>query len=338
MIAVAAGIVLIAAAMLAMGMAREAADTDRDQPAAAAPQRVSVENGETVLRIDRETLARSGIVATPLAAVTGGATVPVFASVVDVARLTDLASASAIGTAQLAAARARAQASGAALARSRLLHADAQNISLAQLQAAEAGYQADKAGVEAAQAQAATALASARQEYGPALLPGGALVAAIVSRRSLLVQVALPADMGAPPSTLAIEGDGGVRAAARLVGPAARTDPRVPGRSVYYVVPASSGLVPGMSVTASLPVADTGRSAAVPEAAIVNWLGRPWVYRRRADGAFVRAALSTDRRDAQGDFIVRDLPPGAMIVTHGAQLLLSEELRGQAPAADSDED
>ncbi|WP_298671486.1 hypothetical protein [uncultured Sphingomonas sp.] len=330
----AVGVGLVTAVGLA-GVVREAAEAD-EKPTAI-PQRVFTDQGETVLRLDRATLARSGITTTPLAASDGATSTPVFATIVDTARLTDLANAWSVNSAQAAAARARATASAAALARTRQLYADAQNASLAQLQAAEAAYQTDRAGVEAAQAQATTAIASARQEFGSALLPGSPLVAAIVGRRLLLVQVALPADIDAAPATLTLEGDGGARATARFVGVAARSDPRVPGRGAYYVVPASSDLVPGMSVTADLPVRATGRAAAVPQSAIVDWQGKSWVYRRRADGAFARLPITADRRDQRGNFIVANLQPGTMIVTHGAQLLLSEELRGNAPAADSDD-
>lgn len=332
-LAVVIGVGLIVAAIWAVGAVRSEAGTKaaRERPAAT-PQRVFADDGQTILKIDAATLARSGIVTAPLAANDSATTKPVFATVVDTARLTDLANAWAVSAAQLSAARARANASKTSLARTRLLYADAQNASLAQLQAAEATYAADQAGANAAQAQAATALASARQEFGPALTPGSPLVDAIVSRRSLLLHVALPPDAGAPPPTLVVDGDGGVRASARLIGVAARADPRVPGRGAYYVVPGSSGLVPGMSVTAQLVTGAPAQGTTMPASAIVSWQGRNWVYRRRGDGAFTRVAISTVQRDGAGNYIVRDLPPGTPIATQGAQLLLSEELKGQTPA------
>ncbi|GGA58882.1 hypothetical protein [Sphingomonas psychrolutea] len=330
--AVAIGIGLIAAAIWAIGAARTeaSAEADRERPVAT-PQRVFTDDGQTVLRLDAATLARSGIVTGRLAASDGATTVPVFATVVDTARLTDLANAWAVGAAQVSAARARASASKASLVRTRLLYADAQNASLAQLQAAQATYAADQAGANAAQVQAATALASARQEFGPALTPGSALVDAIVSRRSLLLQVALPPGAGAPPPTMLVEGDGGVRASARLIGAAARVDPRVPGRGAYYILPGSSGLVPGMSVTAQFATGSRAQGTTVPASAIVSWQGRNWIYRRRPDGAFVRVPVSTEQRDPAGSYVVHDVPPGTPAAIRGAQLLLSEELKSQTP-------
>ena len=128
-----------------------------------------------------------------------------------------------------------------------------------------------------------------------------------------------------------VEGDGGVRSTARLIGVAAKTDPRVPGRGAYYAVPAASGFVPGMNVTAQLTTGGNSPAVTVPAAAVVDWQGKAWIYRRRSDGAFVRTGIAADQRDAAGNYIVRDLAPGTPVVTQGAQLLLSEELRSQAP-------
>lgn len=331
--AVAMGITLIVVAIWAISAAHTetVAEADRERPVAT-PRRVFTDDGQRILRIDAATLGRSGIVTAPLAKSDGTLTMPVFATVVDTTRLTDLANAWAVGTAQVSAARARANASKASLARTRLLYADAQNASLAQLQAAEATYAADQAGANSAQTQATTALASARQEFGPMLTPGSPLVDAIVSRRSLLLQVALPPDAGAPPPTLIVEGDGGVRTTARLIGVAARADPRVPGRGVYYVVPGTSGLVPGMSVTADFATGSNKPGTTVPVSAVVDWHGKAWIYRHRSDGSFVRVPVSIEQRDAAGNYVDHDLPPGTPAAIQGVQLLLSEELRGQAPA------
>lgn len=326
------GIFLIAIAVWAIRASHGEAEAEaaRERPVAT-PQRVFTDHGQTVLRIDAATLARSGIVTAPLAPSGAAATTPIFASVLDTARLTDLANAWAVGTAQVSAAAARAAASKAGLERTRLLYADAQNASLAQLEAARATYAADLASAKSAEAQAATTTASARQEFGPALMPGSALVASIVARRAMLLQVALQPDAGAPPPTITIVGDGGIRASARLVGAAARADPRVPGRGAYYVVTGSSGLVPGMNVTALLPSSGSAGGATVPAGAVVNWQGKAWIYRRRQDGAFVRTVIATDLHDAAGNYIVRDPVAGTPAATQGAQLLLSEELRSQAP-------
>ncbi|GHH19832.1 hypothetical protein GCM10008023_27030 [Sphingomonas glacialis] len=325
--------VLIGIAFWAVGEVRVEAgrEAERERPVAT-PQRVFTENGQRIVKLDVATMARSGIVGTRVeASDTAGTSVPTFASIVDTARLTDLASAWAVGQAQTEAARARAEASRASYERTRLLYADAQNASLAQVQAAQAAYAADRAGVSAAEAQANTSRASARQEFGPNLGLGSALVRALIERRALLLQAALPPAAASAPSTLSVEGDG-VRANARLLGPAARADPRVPGRGVYYVVDGSSGLVPGMNVTVQLPVAGGRGGVAIPASAVVSWQGKSWVYLRKADGAFLRTEIATGQHDAGGNIRVDSIVVGSFVVTQGAQLLLSEELRSDAPA------
>lgn len=336
-LAVVAALALLALAVWAVGESRIEAqrEAERERPVTT-PQRVFVENGETVLRIDPATLARSGIGVAPLAASSGRTADPVFATVVDVTRLTDLKNAWTTAHAQEVAALARAKASKAAYERTKLLYADAQNASLAQLQAAQATYAADQAGVAAAETQTAAALASARQEFGPALMPGSSLVAALISRRELLVQIVLPPDARSGPPTLAVIGDGGVKTIGHLIGPAARADPRVPGRGIYYAVSGSSGLVPGMNVTAEVPVGPTAGGATVPPSAVVEWQGRSWLYRRNASGTFSRVPVETEQRDTKGNYIVHDLAPGTPVAVRGAQLLLSEELRTQS-STESDE-
>ena len=203
-------VILLGIAYWAVGEARIEAgrEAERERPVAT-PQRVFNENGQRIVKIDAATMARSGIVATQVVAGdTVGATIPTFASVVDTARLTDLASAWAVGQAQTAAARARVAASRASYERTRLLYADAQNASLAQVQTAQAAYVADRSGVAAAEAQANTSLASARQEFGPNLSLGSALVRALTERRALLLQIALPPTAADAPATLRVDGDG----------------------------------------------------------------------------------------------------------------------------------
>ena len=104
-----AAVLMIAAAIWAVIGARGEAEAEaaRERPVAT-PKHVFTEHGQTVLRIDAATLFRSGIVVTPLVANTTALTVPVFASVLDTARLTDLANAWAVGNAQVTASRARA--------------------------------------------------------------------------------------------------------------------------------------------------------------------------------------------------------------------------------------
>lgn len=333
--------IIIAAVALAallvwwiVGARNEASvEAEREKPVAV-PSRVTAVNGQTVVRIDAATQRRNGIQTGSVPAASAGAAVRAFASVLDATRLTDLTNNYVAARAQASATRAKAAASRAAADRARLLYQDAQNVSLAQFQAAEAIYRADEATAAAAEAQLQSAVATARQEFGPALALGSSFVAGIIQRRLVLLQVTAPPDMAvrSPPAVVPVQADAGIGGQARLVSAAARTDPRIQGSSFYYVAPASSGLLPGMNVVALLPGAPNATGAAIPPEAVVSWQGRSWIYRRTGALTFARIAISTDIPAPGGGYVVQNIPAGAEVVIRGAQLLLSEEMRSRTQA------
>lgn len=323
------------------GAARETSkEADRDKPAAA-PQRIATVDGQSVVKLDEETQRRSGIETTPVSTASGREPVRAYAAVLDVARLTELSNSALNAQVQVSAANAKIAASRAAFLRAQTLYLDSQNVSLAVLQAAEAAYAADRAALAAAQAQAATFGATARQEFGPALggLQSG-LVADLIQRRRVLLQITAPpgSAIGEPPATVTVQADAGRQVQAQRVSTAARTDPKVQGVSFYYVASAESGLLPGMNVLALLPTGEARSGAVVPPSAVVYWQGQSWAYLRRDEDAFQRIPVSTATPAPQGGYVVQGLAPGARLVTRGAQLLLSEELRPQAQAGGGDPD
>ena len=339
------GLILVLLAVLILGRAiggkgEGAKEADRDRPAAAR-QRLATVDGQSVVKVDPDAQRRSGIQTTTVAMASGRTPVRAFAAVLDVARLTDLRNSALTAQDQVTAAVAKLAASKAALARAQGLYRDSQNVSLAVLQAAQATYAADKAALAAAQAQAATFGATAGQEFGPSLgdLRSG-LVADLIQRRRVLLQITAPPDaaISSPSASVTVQTDAGRSVETRLVSPAARTDPKIQGASFYYVAPAASGLLPGMNVLALLPGNKARSGAAVPRSAVVYWQGQAWAYERKDDDAFRRIPVSTDTPAAQGGYVVQGLAPGAKLVTHGAQLLLSEELQPQARGASGDPD
>jgi len=60
------------------------------------------------------------------------------------------------------------------------------------------------------------------------------------------------------------------------------------------------------------------------------------VYLKTAEDTFSRRTLEHYSASADGYFIPDGIKPGEQIVTKGAQMLLSEELRGQIPSEDDD--
>jgi hypothetical protein len=318
---------------------------DEAAPPQARPETSSApasNNGESAaLRLDAAAQKRIGIATAPLRAAPRHEEVRAYGRVLDLASLTDLAGRYANARAQLDGARARLEGSRSAYERSRSLYKDQQNVSAAQVQSAEAAFRSDQAAVAAAEAQLNAAAAAARQEWGPtlgqSLIDGSALVSRLIGWQDVLVQVTVRphAVLSAAPATASVDVPGGSRAALSYVSPATRTDPLIQGRSFLYVAAAESGLLPGMNVSALLPSERSGEGVLVPDTAVLRWEGADWVYLRTSAETFVRRRIST-MVAAPGGYVVANLPADAPIVTHGAELLLSEEFKTEIRGGEND--
>jgi hypothetical protein len=176
--------------------------------------------------------------------------------------------------------------------------------------------------------------ATAQQEWGPVLgksiAEGTRTVTRLIERRDFLLQITLPPGVSIPPPpSSTIETGKSARSAISFVSPATRTDPKIQGISFFYVASAASGLLPGMNVLALLPSTTSVEGVRVPASAVVWWQERAWVYRRTGSDTFTRVAIATELPAPGGGYVVKVLPKNAELVTKGAQLLLSEELRAQ---------
>ena len=257
-----------------------------------------------------------------------------YGMVLDLARLTDLNN-------SYANAKAQVQTTEAKLAASKVAFDSAQSLIKSQLETsaslaqAKAAFLADQAAIAAAESQVRTLSATATQEWGAvlgkSLVDGSATIMRLIERQDFLLQITLPpgTTIVTPPATAAIEVGKRARAEITYVSPATRTDPRIQGVSFFYTTPAESNVLPGMNVLAFLPAGAAVEGATVPAEAVVRWQDRAWIYRRTGPEAFVRNQIATEQPAQEGGFIVKDLPGDAEIVTHGAQLLLSEEFRAQ---------
>ena len=327
------------AALVAWGFVKrggEASD-DADHPVAA-PSRVAEVDGQAAVKLDAQTRKGSGIEVAALSPAPYQAQIHAYGMVLDLAQLTDLSDRSASAEAQVKIAQAKLAASKAALDRARGLYRNQQNVSLAQFQAADAAFQADQAALTAAQAQARAFAGTATQAFGTvvgkAIVDNSPLIARLVARQVLLLQVTLPpgATLPTAPQAATVQVAGGTPVPVQFLSPAARTDPQIQGMSFLYLAPAANSLLPGMNVLVSLPSGPPTQGATVPPSAIVWWQDRAWLYRQSGETLFVRTQVPTSLPAADGGYVVEGLPPGTRIVTQGAQLLLSEEFRAQLHA------
>ena len=341
-IALSTGAILLVV-LLVWGFARrrDAGDGDgdaADKPVAQA-SRVHTVNGETTVDLDSAARRRAGIVVMPAAASTAaGATG--YGSVISLDTLSALHNAYVAALTAIEGAVARADASRREYERVAALQRDEQNASAKAVEAARATMLADRAAVTAANAPGRTLAAAARQDWGAVvghwIIEGSPEFDRLLSGTEALVRVSVPFDvpMDAAARTARLETAPGTGVIARYVSAAARADPRIEGRTYYYVAPSSPSLLPGMNVTAVLAGRHTTRGAAVPDSAVVWTDGAPWVYVRVGPSSFARRRVTTGVPASAGGYLVTTIAPGTLIVVRGAQVLLSEESRSQIQGED----
>ncbi len=307
------------------------------------PPRTAVEDGRTVVRLTDPERKRIGLVVETRPAVMHRQELTAYGSVLDIARITELANSYATSVAALQTAEARVEVSASAARRARNLGAGV--VAVAQIETAEGTLLTDRAAVTAAESQVRTLSATARQEWGSvlgkAIIDRAPLVTRLIERADFLVQVTLPPgeSLATPPQAAFAEvPPQSARVALRLVSPATRTDPRIQGQSFYYLASGDSGLLPGTSTMAFLPADRTVRGVLVPEDAVVHGEGATWVYRGTAEGAYVRHPIRPDTPMSADSFVVPDLPDGAEIVLRGGQALLSEEMKSRIRVVGDDDD
>src|SRR5262249_54515435 len=161
---------------------------------------------------------------------------------------------------------------------------------------------------------------------GEALQSNSALGQNLLSLRQTLVQIAMPVGTP-PPKTINVTAGDGSSVASSFIGIAPRVDPRLQGAGYFYLAPGGK-LAAGMNVNARFAGTRAVKGAVVPDDAVVSFQGKSWVYLKRDPKHFVRREISI-ATPVGGGFFVTSIPPGSEIVTGGAQLLLSEEMRSQ---------
>ncbi|MFA9462236.1 efflux RND transporter periplasmic adaptor subunit [Thiohalorhabdus methylotrophus] len=307
-------------------------------------RRLVVRDGAVAVRLSTEAQERGALRTRALEARDRPLETVAYGRVVDIAPLVDLRGRYRQTRTELQAAEARRREAAADYRRLESLSEGAGNISRRQLQSARTRLAEARAKLDGLRRRLAGLRTQAELRWGPLLaetaLTGGERFRALVERQQVLIRLTLPPAQRLPEGTRSVPvHPGGERAAARsatLVGPATEVTPGLPGET-YYLRTGAGGLRTGMPVQAWVPQGGSGlRGVRVPAEAVVWYGGSPWVYRRAGKELFVRRPL---RGEAQGGswFVTKGLQAGDRVVTAGAQMLLSEELRAQIPEEDGDD-
>lgn len=336
-VAIAAGIGL---AVLLRQVAASSGERDDIEVAAPQPTRVAVKNGVVLLTLSAAEQRTAGIILAHPAPAPPQRMIAAYGQVLDPAALTALGARCRDLSGKVQMAEARLSVSRAAFERAKLLHRQQQDVSVAQLQAAEGTFAVDTAALDAARAQQKALADSVRQEWGPvigaAVLGHTALLTALEQQQDYLVKVTLPPGepLATPAGTAVAYSGSEAPLHLRLLSAATRTDPDLQGAAWLYELPAGPGVLTGLRLTVSLGAGSSAKAVVVPAGAVVWSEGRAWIFVRTSPENFERRAADLREQAPDGGYVVAGLPQAAQIVVRGAQMLLSEEFRAQAPIED----
>lgn len=102
-----------------------------------------------------------------------------------------------------------------------------------------------------------------------------------------------------------------------------------PGQVLMYRIE-DPALRPGMAFQAwIISQGDPQKGVVVPRSALVRVAGKTWAYVQIDEPSFARREVVGARPVADGWFVPQGFTPGQRVVTSGAQILLSEELKSQ---------
>jgi membrane fusion protein, multidrug efflux system len=278
-------------------------------------------NGEGIVTLDAETQKRIGLKVAALAATNLPPVVKGYGRVLDPMPLIQLA-------ADLAPAEVSAEASRKELDRLKILRAQ-DNASDRALQAAEAQALRDKLLAESLRGRLLFGWGRTIAESDD--LP--ALAYSLAVMQSAVVRVDVPAGETLPGKPTGAQfvslTTGAEPTAIKFVGPATSTDPQFQGQGFLFLV-RSNAPTAGAALTAQIQTDGAPASGIlIPAVAIVRHESKGWAYVQTGDDKFIRREAELDRPSGAGYFVTTGFAAGDKVVTVGAQLLLSEELKGQ---------
>jgi hypothetical protein len=279
--------------------------------------------GESIVVIDAETRSRMGLQIAPAAAMQLPPEVIGYGRVLDPTPLATL-------MAELVSAHVSADASKREFERMKTL-AEQDNASIRALQAAEAAAKRDQLLIESLRTRLTPV-------WGKRILERDdppAFVQSLTAGEQTLVRIDLPAGVTAQPSSARLVplGEGQAPVGAELFESVTILDPQTQGEGYLFLVKGRrAGFSPNAAITGFLRVSGEALNGMViPRAAVIRHDGRTWVYVQVDDTNYRRHEIALERPLETGWFAGESggVKAGQNLVVVGAQLLLSEELKGQ---------
>jgi hypothetical protein len=162
----------------------------------------------------------------------------------------------------------------------------------------------------------------------------------LIQQRTTLLKITFPSDNGitAPPKTIFVAPSGHREQAiaAEFISAVPQTDSFSQAQQYFYHVSAKQ-IKTGMRVSAWIPVQQQAQTGVIiPESALVWHLGQALVFVKMTEQHFSHRPVLAYRKVAGGYWVGNGLKVGEHIVSTGAQMLLSQEFKGQIPNEDDD--
>ena len=305
---------------------------------------VQNDTGQSVIRLDTEARKLSGIETLILKPASHHAEFTAYGKAINIHPLLALRNRYLLALTERSSAKAKFRQAEQNINRQQDLYRDGVS-SKRNLQEQQAQWQSYKAQVDATDFQGKAIIDEALINWGKeltdwAISNDSKKFGAFLSGRQTLLQITLPANKHLPDTiqTIYIEASGNRSKAhkAELISMATRTESAAQGES-YYFQTGDKDIITGMNVTAWIPEQNEQMTGVIiPKSALIWYMDQAFVYLKTAEDTFSRRTLEHYSASADGYFIPDGIKPGEQIVTKGAQMLLSEELRGQIPSEDDD--
>ena len=301
------------------------------------PNRVTEKDGMSMVNLSEATQHNSGIQTSKVLPVSFQGEIKSYGNVVSIDSLIEAKTQYLNLAAELNLSNASLAQNQAQYQRLKLLNDDDKNVSDRAVQEALALVNADLAKRSASTQQIKQLKQTMQIKWGEALaelvfssqLP--AHLQRLLDRKSVLIQVSLPLNTNTPKMGSSIQitplNANSQLIKADYVSASPLSDQTGYGKTFYYTAPADVLRI-GMRVNAEIDPnkSDAKQGVTIPNSAVVWYAGSAWAYFKQDSEQFIRKPIATDTEIENGWFN-QDIAPNSLIVTNGAQLLLSEEFK-----------
>jgi len=159
-------------------------------------------------------------------------------------------------------------------------------------------------------------------------------------RNAYIISITIPQNYknGTIPKNIKVENADGRLIKAQFISKAPVLDSRFQENTYYYLCKKITGLTPGMNIKAHLKSGKSSNGFWLSDSAVVWWNGFPWYYQKTGKKDYRPVRITSDLKSGQSWFVATGKSGSETIVVHGAQLILSQQLRSEIASKAEDDD